>query len=135
MAERTNKNVIVLSLHPIHANAILDGIKTVEFRRSRIPSDAQAILVYATAPISKVIGTANVAGYQEAAPTTIWRKFRKYGNVPKAFFDSYFLGAKQARCYLLKSPKRFKKPLVLADFGISTAPQSFAYVRDISPLA
>lgn len=129
MAQTTRSDVVILSLHPIHANAILEGRKTVEFRRSKIPADAKRVVIYATAPIMKVLGYATVAGFKQASPATIWRNYREQGNVTKAFFDTYFAGAPQARCYLLESPKRFKKSLSLEAFGISAPPQSFAYAR------
>lgn len=129
MAEKARSKVVVLSLHPIHAHAILDGRKTVEFRRSRIPADAQRVVIYATSPVMKVLGTAVVSGFKKAAPTTIWRNYRKQGNVSKAFFDAYFSGTTQARCYVLESPRRFDVELPLNAFGISSPPQSFAYVR------
>jgi predicted transcriptional regulator len=129
MAESTRSKVVVLSLHPTHAYAILDGRKTAEFRRSKIPADAQSVVIYATSPIMKVLGSATVAGFKEAAPATIWRNYRKQGNVSKAFFDAYFDGAAQARCYVLESPKRFDEDLSLDAFGVSTPPQSFAYAK------
>ena len=121
--------VVVLSLHPVHADAILDGKKTVEFRRSRIPPDATDVIIYATSPIQKVLGRAKVVNYHEAAPSTIWRKHKSGGNVKKAFYDSYFSNAEQARCYVLSSPIRFNRGLPLKTFGLSSPPQSFAYAQ------
>lgn len=77
----------------------------------------------------KVLGTAPVAGFKVAPPATIWRKYKKQGNVSKAFFDIYFSGTTQVRCYILGSPKRFDAELSLVVFGVSSPPQSFAYVR------
>ena len=135
MAETTRSDVVILSLHPIHANAILEGRKTAEFRRSKIPADAKCVVIYATAPIMKVLGCATVAGFKQASPATIWRNYREQGNVTKAFFDTYFAGAPQARCYLLESPKRFKTALSLEAFGVSVPPQSFAYARTVQESA
>jgi predicted transcriptional regulator len=131
MAQTTRSDVVLLALHPIHANAILEGRKTAEFRRSKIPADAKRVVIYATAPIMQVLGYATVAGFKQASPATIWRNYREQGNVTKAFFDDYFTGAPQARCYLLKSPKRFKTALSLEVFGVSAPPQSFVYVRSL----
>lgn len=131
MAQTTRPDVVILSLHPIHANAILEGRKTAEFRRSKIPADAKRVVIYATAPVQAVLGCATVAGFKQASPATIWRRYREQGNVTKAYFDAYFSGAAQARCYLLESPKRFRQPIALETFGISTPPQSFAYARTL----
>ena len=55
---------VVLSLHPRHATAILDGGKTIELRRRftrhcRIPSQ---LLLYAASPVQALVGAATLDG-------------------------------------------------------------------------
>ena len=45
---------IILSIHPSHIEKILSGEKQYEYRK-RIPADIRHIVVYATAPIKKIV--------------------------------------------------------------------------------
>lgn len=49
---------IIISIHPEYAEKILTGEKTYELR-TRLPQDKpERMIIYATAPVSAVVGTA-----------------------------------------------------------------------------
>ena len=50
---------IILSIHPNHIEKILSGEKRYEYRK-RIPQDIDYLIVYATAPIKKVVAIIEV---------------------------------------------------------------------------
>lgn len=95
----------IISIHPRHANAIMSGAKTVEFRR-RVPrlERGDCLWIYATRPVGAVIGCATIGEISVAAPLTIWRKFRKSGGIEYTEFKSYFDGADEAIAIALSSP-------------------------------
>ena len=66
--------MIVLSLKPRFAEAILAGTKTVELRRTtpRIEVPTRALL-YATTPVRALLGTCIITEVRTADLTALWR--------------------------------------------------------------
>ena len=93
---------IVLSVHPHHAENILIGTKTVEFRR-RFPVGSHlegAILwIYSTSPIQAVTGWARVKYVYNMSVDSLWARFHTDGGVERRDFDIYFNGARNGLCY------------------------------------
>jgi predicted transcriptional regulator len=60
---------IVASIHPRHAQAILDGTKTVELRRKvwRMGAEIDRMFLYETAPTSALVGHVRVGVCQHDA--------------------------------------------------------------------
>jgi predicted transcriptional regulator len=52
--------------------------------------------------------------------------------VPRAEYDAYYSGRSSAFAYLLADVTALADPLTLADAGLRSAPQSFAYVDESS---
>jgi predicted transcriptional regulator len=68
---------LLLSLRPRFAQAILDGTKTVELRRTRVSAPPGTLLVlYASSPVMAVVGVAPLADRDAASLATIWRRYR-----------------------------------------------------------
>ncbi|MEW5948183.1 MAG: ASCH domain-containing protein [Thermodesulfobacteriota bacterium] len=131
MDKRKNRNVIALAINPIYAHAIFSGDKTVEFRRNGTPTIITHIVVYSTNPDQMVLGYCEVCNCVEAPPEILWRDFGKYGFIYKDDFFSYYQGYSIGKCYLLKNPRLFIRPLPLAQCqSFSKAPQSFVYVTN-----
>jgi len=82
---------LVLSLKPRFAEAILDGSKTVELRRTRLLAPPGTCLVlYASSPVMAVVGTATLAAIDTASPTAIWRRHNSRVGLGRAEYDTYF---------------------------------------------
>ena len=56
MADQSSGRIILMSIHPEYAEALLDGTKTVELRKSPVAGDISHIVIYATAPVQRVLG-------------------------------------------------------------------------------
>lgn len=119
---------MLLSINPEHVENILNGNKQFEFRKVRCRSDVDRIIIYATSPIMKVVGEAEVIDVIVDIPEQVWEITAGFAGISKQFYDNYFQNKEKAVAYQLGRVKRYKKPLTLADFGISFAPQSFVYV-------
>ena len=76
---RSDERVALLSVHPLYAAALVDGRKTVEFRKRRLAPDVSRVRVYATAPLQHVIGEFEVAETVEGTPGEIWDRFGSAG--------------------------------------------------------
>lgn len=107
MAER---NDAIISIRPSYAEAILEGVKTIELRR-RIPaiSVGTRLWIYATRPVGAVIGMATVERIVRGEPEEIWIKFGQQAGIRRPDYDAYFDGAEEAVGLILAEVQRSVK--------------------------
>ncbi|MBO5662260.1 MAG: ASCH domain-containing protein [Alphaproteobacteria bacterium] len=119
---------ILLAIKPEFVEKILNGQKKFEFSR-RIPSaNVDKIIIYATAPVKKVVGVARVREIISMSPNDLWNVTHEFAGIGRDFFDSYFLGRDVGHDYVLENVQKYKVPRELYDFGIRAAPQRFVYM-------
>lgn len=123
------QRVALLSIRPEYAAAIFAGRKTVEFRRSRLASDVEFAIVYATQPTGRVIGWFRIQGIAESTPDGLWRRYRGDGAIRRRDYFAYFDGAERAYAIEISKPTALEAPLLLDEIvrGMR-APQSFQYL-------
>ena len=122
-------NKIVVSINPRHVNNIIDGSKRYEYRTRIASKDVNKLLIYETAPIKKVVAEVDVIEVLSLDPNTLWEQTKDYSGISKKFFDEYFKNRSVAYAYKLGKAKVYDEPKSLIEFGLRTAPQSFAYAR------
>lgn len=129
MAQRSARRVALMSIHPEYAEALLDGTKTVELRRSRFANDISHILIYATSPVQKVLGWAKTGPIKEGSPTRIWETHKGQAGISRSTYRAYFQGSRRAIAIHVMSPQWLPTPLSLSeiDDGLQ-APQSWRYL-------
>lgn len=121
---------VLFSIRRAHAQNILSGIKTVEYRRRlpvRLASGAR-VLIYETSPTAMVTGEALVRSIESAPPSVLWETTQSLGGIARELFDDYFANRSMAHAIHLHHVATFDTPRLLADFGIARAPQSFCYL-------
>lgn len=133
----TSPRALVLSLRPRFADAILDGRKTAELRRQRVgaPSGTRIIL-YSSAPVMAVVGTARIAAVHALAPSPAWRRFGKRLELERAEFDNYLAGSAIACVVELEHVQQLDAPLPLGQLHQVTRfrpPQSYRYLTPGDP--
>ncbi len=129
MDKKQDKNVVVLAVRPNYAHAIMSGKKTVEFRRNGTPVNISHVAVYSTSPDKMILGICNVTKCVVASPQQLWRKYGQKGRINRKEFFTYFEGMLKGKCYILKKPKQFSRPILLKDcWSFSRSPQSFVYI-------
>ena len=125
--------MLLLSIHPQHVERIFAGTKTVELRK-RKPNVAlnTEIVIYATMPEGKIVGTATISKIDVYSPQYLWKINGKDCGVKKSQFDTYFSNSDRAVGIHLKHAKPLKFPLTLKglrdiwpDFH---PPQQFRYL-------
>jgi len=136
--------VVLMSIHPEYAQAILDGTKRVEFRKHPVADDVTHVLVYATAPVSAVVGAFTVTGQDTEHPRSLWRRFKKVAGISRDGFFAYYEGRASGTGIRIGERLAPEAPLSLPDaFGVPRPPQSFQYLArdrvetvlgDMSPL-
>lgn len=123
------KKRVLLSIHPEYANAIFNGHKGYEFRRVLFKQDVSEIVVYATSPISRVVGKFKVEDIYEGTPNELWAKTKALAGVNQNIFDAYFKDRVKAFAIKISDPVRFVQPQPLSKYlSSNTPPQSFCYL-------
>ncbi len=122
-------NKIIVSINPRYVNNIINGSKRYEYRTRIASKDVNKLLIYETAPIKKVVAEADVIEVLSLDPNTLWEQTKDYSGISKKFFGEYFKNRSVAYAYKLGKVKVYDEPKSLIEFGLRTAPQSFAYAR------
>lgn len=129
--------VLLLSLRPRFADAILDGTKTVELRRRPVNAEpGTRVILYSCAPVMAIVGTAYLRAVDMEEPAAAWRIHRGRLGLKKGEFDAYLDGSQTAYLLRLSDVCRLDEPLHLHDLrqqGGFRPPQSFRYVAASDP--
>ena len=120
---------VLLSIKPEYAEKIFDGSKRFEFRRRIYKNDQiKSVIVYASAPISKVIGEFDIETVHFDDLQSLWNSTMEYAGISKEFYLEYFSGKESGYAIEVKDVRKYGEPLGIREsFGIGP-PQSFAYV-------
>lgn len=129
--EAATERALFISVKPRYAEAILDGRKTVELRRTRpnLP-DGSLVILYSSTPTRAVVGWAHLTAVREGTPLEIWDEFGPAAAVTELDYDDYFDGAEQAFALELDGVVVATQPIplsVIRSIGIQP-PQSWRYV-------
>ena len=132
MIESTLSNrCVILSIKPQYADKIFSQTKIFEYRKSIFGSDVKKVYVYATRPISRIIGYFIVDEVLLGSPSAIWEKTSKGSGITKEFYDDYFNGHNTSYAIKIKSVKLFNTPIdpksIIKDFR---PPQNFIYYKE-----
>ena len=130
-ADVVGSRALLISIQPRFANAILDGTKTVELRRTMptLRPDALA-LIYSSSPTKALVGWATVEEVVRATPYALWREHKDATGVTSTEFKHYFANRADAYGLRLSAVNRAQDELSLAALrthGLEP-PQSWRYV-------
>lgn len=128
MADDHARRVALLSVHPEYAQAILDGTKTVEFRKRPLAPDVTHVAIYATQPVGRVVAVFSIEEQVTDTPRRLWHKFQKVAGISKDKFLAYYDGHKEGVGIKVGDLVGLEERETLEDaFGITRPPQSFQY--------
>ena len=123
------QRIALMSIHPRYADAILAGRKAVEFRKQRLAQDIRLVVVYATSPISRIVGTFEVDDILVSTPDQLWHDYGDVGGIDKADFDAYYAGHRQAVGIVVRDARRLPEEVALDNIpGDPVPPQSWSYL-------
>lgn len=122
---------VILSIKPQFAEKIFEGTKKFEFRRSIFKNKkVKKVVVYASAPISKIIGEFDIEDILHQELDSLWKETMEFSGISEEFYFSYFEGKDLGFALKIKKTKKYNSPFCIKDaFGIFP-PQSFAYIRE-----
>ena len=122
---------IILSIKPEFANMIFEGDKKFEFRRSIFKNkDVSKVIVYASSPISKVIGEFEIGEILFKDLGSLWDETKEFSGITEDYFYNYFIGKENGFALEVKKFKRYKKELCIRESFGKVPPQSFAYLKE-----
>ncbi|MDF3819002.1 ASCH domain-containing protein [Leptospira sp. 96542] len=127
---------VILSIKPEYAWAILNGQKTVEFRKNVFKRKINKVLIYSSAPDQVFLGYFSVKEIDRDSPNSLWKKYSKKGCISKDKFFHYYSDKNEGTSILIKKVFKFQTPLKPKSiFKSFTPPQSFQYCDlDLSQL-
>ena len=118
----------LLSSRPRFVDAILSGDKRFEYRRNIFRRAVSVVLVYATAPVCRVVAEFRVGGVLCASPGDLWRKTRTAAGIDETSFFEYFVGRALGYAITIEDVKCYSRTFHPIDrFGVRP-PQSFLYL-------
>lgn len=121
---------VILSIKPEFANKIFNGTKKFEFRRTLFKNkEVKKIVVYASSPISKVIGEFEINRIFHEELESLWNQTSKHSGITEDYYMQYFNGKENGYAIEVKNPKKYKTELCIKQSYGLNPPQSFAYVR------
>lgn len=124
------KRSILLSIHPAHVENILNGSKFFEYRRVVPKEDVSHVVIYSTAPVSRVVAIARIEEIISESPSNVWQLTKSGAGIGKVFYDNYFTGRNIANALKLSDVFELEEPLELNAISKSMKPpQSFCYVE------
>lgn len=118
----------LLSIKPEFASKIFEGEKKFEFRRSIFKKPVRKVIVYASAPVCKVIGEFEVEELIFDKLENLWRKTKRHAGISEDYFYSYFSEKESGHAIKIGTTKKYRKPLSLKETYGVVPPQSFLYV-------
>jgi predicted transcriptional regulator len=102
----------ILSIKPIYAEAIISGIKTVEFRKKNFKKNVEKIYIYSSSPTKMIIG------------------YFTTGGIEKSDFFDYYLENDKGFALIIEKVVEFQDHIDPIEFIENfTAPQSYIYLE------
>lgn len=124
----TSTQHVLLSIHSRHVRRIVDGEKTVEFRRARVRlTPPTQLWLYETAPTKRVVATVVLTHVTYEATAQLLR-YEHDVSEQRVLID-YLQGKAFASALHLQNPRLFAESLTVQQLGIAQAPQSYCRMR------
>lgn len=129
MVSSPAKQAVLLPVKPQYALPIMDGTKTVEFRKAGFKEPVSHVVVYASSPIKRVVGYFEISAVHEGTPRQIWERFGKCGVINRDDFMLYYRGREKAVAIEVGKVVKLKRNVPLSSVcKCKAVPQSFAYL-------
>lgn len=128
--EQETTETIIISMAPKSAEALFDNPeKNVVFYKVTPANKVLRVIVYATAPVKKVVGEFDLQEIKIAATSTIWRNFSKASVISKKEYDAYYEGKDKAHAMISKKTYKYRNPKDLKEYNMTKGPSGFQYLK------
>lgn len=120
---------VFLPIKPKFMDLILAGEKTVEYRKRPPQQPVSLMVLYASSPVKKIVGIAEVLEVSCGKKEVIWQSTSLRGGISKKEYQQYFVDT-DISC-VLKIGKLFKLKQPISPGTIKRGfhvPQSYTYI-------
>lgn len=122
---------IILSIKPKYSQMILDGTKTVEFRRVfNKDSQFSIVYLYESLPTKMVVGQFELIGINTNYPECAYDYFGDKSGISLEEFNKYSEGKELIYSLQIKNVIRYDTQKPLSDFGLTRPPQNYCFVKE-----
>ena len=126
---------ILLSLRPVYADLVFNGLKRAELRRTIAHQmEGRDVFIYVSSPVRRLRGGFKVDKVWAGSPESVWNQVSAFAQVDRETFDSYYAGRSVAFALGISSVWEYKNPPSLSilrkRFPQFVVPQSWRYLRD-----
>lgn len=121
----------ILSIKPQYVERIFDETKKYEFRKQIFKNEqVSEVVIYATAPVMRVVGEFTFKNIIIDSPENIWIKTRDYAGIDFEAYMDYFSNRELGYAIEIERVKKYKKSKSLKSVApqLVMPPQSFAYI-------
>lgn len=118
----------LLSIKPEFASLIFEGSKRFEYRRTIFRRDVTRVVVYASAPVSMVIGEFEVEGVLSDDIDDLWRTTKHASGITEQYFYGYFTAKETGYALQIGAARLYDTPLSIQEHYGVRPPQSFLYL-------
>jgi len=116
-----------LSIRPEFVERILAGTKRFELRRVIFARSVRTVVIYATAPVRRVVGEFTVRAVHTLSPPALWQTVMAEAGIDEEGFRAYFDGCRVGHAIEIAAVTEYPEPLPLSEFA-TRPPQSFIYL-------
>lgn len=120
----------LLAIKPEFVKKIFSGVKKYEYRKVIFTKKVAKVIIYASSPVSKVVGEFTIDSIVKGKPNKVWEETKNYAGITESYFKDYFKGKDTAYAIKIKDCCKYSKPLSLKEIGVQYAPQSFVYLKE-----
>ena len=118
-----------MSIKPYYAEKILNWEKLYELRKIFTKKKISKVIIYESAPVSKVVGEFEVKEVLYEPLEDLWNYTKDLSCVNREFFDQYFKWKEFWYAVKIKNPKRYKTPKLVSEYWLKGIPQSYVFLR------
>lgn len=132
----------IMAIHPRHVKSILQGVKYWEYRKSSMIGLMEGdVYIYATSPLSKIVGRIRIGGEYSGPKENVWEFTRAEsgidGNEFKDYFQDYWMAYAARITYikLIKGPtlQEIRQKCMFA-YNTWQPPQTWTYMNGMTKL-
>lgn len=127
--------VVLLSVQPKYADAMVEGRKTIEFRKRIFPDSIEKVYVYSSSPVKRIVGCFDRGRVHMDTPEQLWSKYSGCGCISQDDYETYYQGHSVAYAIEINNFCTFRHTInpkeIIPGFQ---APQSYCYIDNVEAL-
>lgn len=121
-----------MAIRPEFSDRILAGTKRVEFRKRPLAADVTDVVIYASAPVSAIVGAFRVVGQDTRHPVDLWHRFDDVAGICRNRYDDYFAHRELGTGIMIDEVRVTAAPVPLSAIAVRRPPQSFQYLPRVT---